>query len=131
MDGPLADRKRGFLDGLGAGRVRVAGSRQILGRTAKLHQNRGLMDHFAGLAADDMHAKHPIRLRICENLHETVSGLVDLGTAIGGEGEFARRVGHAGLLQLFLGLADRRHFRRGIHDAWDNIVVHVARPGRR
>ena len=107
MDGPFADRKRGFLDGLGAGRMRVAGSCQVLGRSAKLHQNRGFMDHFAGLAADDMHAKHPVRLRICENLHEAVSGLVDLGTAIGGEGEFARNVRHAGLFQLFLGLADR------------------------
>ena len=89
MDRPLADRKRGFLDGFRASWVCVAGSCQILSRTAKLHQNRGFMDHFAGFAADDVHAKHPIGLRIGENLHEAVRGLVDLGAAIGGEGEFA------------------------------------------
>ena len=51
--------------------MRVTCSRQILGGTAKLHQNAGFMDHFAGFAADNVHAKHAIRLRICENLHET------------------------------------------------------------
>ncbi len=106
--------------------MRVAGARQILGGTAEFHQNRGFVDHFAGFAADNVHAEHPIGLRICENLHEAVGGLVDLGAAIGGEGEFADGVGHAGLLQLFLGLADGRNFRRGIHNAWDNIVVHMA-----
>ncbi len=30
------------------------------------------------------------------------------------------------LLQLLLDLADGRHFGRGIHDARDNVVVHVA-----
>jgi len=31
MDRALADRKRRFLDGLGTGRVSMAGARQILG----------------------------------------------------------------------------------------------------
>ena len=60
MDGPLADRKRGFLDGLGARGMRVACSRQILGGTAELHQNAGFMDHFAGFAADNVHAEYAI-----------------------------------------------------------------------
>ena len=89
MDRALANRKRGFLDGFRAGRVGMAGARQILGGAAKLHQNGGFMDHFAGFAADNMHAEHPIGLRICENLHKSFSGLVDLGAAIGGEREFA------------------------------------------
>src|SRR5438128_1030557 len=126
MDGAFADRKRGFLDGFRAGRMGMTCACQIFGGAAKFHQDAGFMDHFAGFAADDVHAEHAVGLRICENLHETVSGLVDLGAAVGGEREFARGVGHTRLLQLFLGLADRRHFRRGIHDAWDNIVVHVA-----
>src|SRR6266511_4561083 len=90
MDGAFADRKRGFLDGFRAGRMGMAGARQILGGTTKLHQNAGFMNHFAGFAADDVHAEHAIGLRICENLHEAVSGLVDLGAAVGGEWEFAR-----------------------------------------
>src|SRR5215216_3195083 len=126
MDGAFADRKRGFLDGFRARRMGMARARQVFGGTAKLHQNAGFMNHFAGFAADDVHAEHAVGLRICEDLHETVSGLVDLGAAVGGEREFARSVGDTRLLQLFLGLADRRHFRRGIHDAWNNIVVHVA-----
>ena len=71
MDGAFADRKRGFLDGFRAGRMGMAGPRQIFGRTTKLHQNGSFMDHFAGFAADDVHAEHAIGFRIRENLHET------------------------------------------------------------
>jgi hypothetical protein len=59
------------------------------GGTAELHQYCRFVDHFAGLAADDVDAEHPIRFRICENLHETFGGLVHLGTAIGGKRKFA------------------------------------------
>jgi hypothetical protein len=89
MDCALADCKRGFLDGFRTGWMGMAGARQILGGTAKFHQYGGFVDHFAGFAADNVNAKHPIGFRICENLHESFRGLVDLGTAIGGEGEFA------------------------------------------
>ena len=105
MDGPLADCKRSLLDGLRPGRMRVAGAREIFRTAAKLHENAGFMDHFAGFSADNVHAEHAIGLRICENLHEAVGGLVDLGAAIGGKREFADGIGHAGLLQFFLGLA--------------------------
>src|SRR6185369_11877388 len=126
MDGAFADRKRGFLDRFRARRVSMACARQIFGGAAEFHQNAGFMDHFAGFAADDVHAEHAVGLRICENLHETVSGLVDLGAAVGGERKLTGGIGDARLFQLFLGLADRRHFRRGIHNAWNNVVVHVA-----
>src|SRR5580700_4709570 len=89
MDRALANRKRGLLDRFRTGRVGMAGPRQILGGTAKFHQYCRFMDHFAGLAADNMHAEYPIGLRICENLHKSVSGLVDLGAAVGGERELA------------------------------------------
>ncbi|MHC2739768.1 hypothetical protein ACVMFA_005545 [Bradyrhizobium liaoningense] len=95
----------------------VAGAREILRTAAEFHENAGFMDHFAGFAADDVHAEHAIGLRICENLHKAVSGLVDLGAAIGGERKLSDGVTDAGLLQLLLGLADGGHFRRGIHDA--------------
>ena len=89
MDRALADRKRGFLDGLRTGRMGMTGARQVLGRAAEFHQDGGFMDHFAGFAADDVHAEHPIGFGICENLHKSFGGLVDLGAAVGGEGEFA------------------------------------------
>ena len=106
MDGPLADCKRGFLDGLGAGRMRVAGAGDIFRTATELHENAGLMDHFAGLDADDVHAEHAIGLRIRENLDEAVGGLIDLGAAVGGKGKLPDGVSDARLLQLFLGLAD-------------------------
>ena len=78
MDGALADRKRSFLDGFRTGGVSMTGSRQIFSRSTKLHQYGRFVDHFTGLAADYMHAKYTICLRICENLHESVSGLIYL-----------------------------------------------------
>src|SRR6185312_86709 len=93
MDGPLADRKRGFLDCLRAGWMGVAGTREILGGTAEFYKNTSFMDHFAGFAADNVHAEHAICLRICENFYKAFRGLVDLGTAVRGEGEFADGVG--------------------------------------
>ena len=96
MDRALADCKRGFLDGFRTGRMGMAGAREILGGTAELHQNGGFVDHFTGFAADNVHAEHPVSLRICENLHESLGGLVDLGAAIGGERKFADGIGHAG-----------------------------------
>jgi len=89
MDGTLADCKRGFLDGFRTGGMCMTGARQIFRRATKLHQYGCFMDHFAGFAADDMHAEYTIGFRICENFHEAVSGLVDLGAAVCGEGEFA------------------------------------------
>ena len=64
MDGAFPDRKRGFLDRFRTRRMGVAGAGQILGGTAELHQHAGLMDHFAGLAADDVTAEHAIGLGI-------------------------------------------------------------------
>src|SRR5437899_12404513 len=104
MDRALTNRKRRFLDSFRTSRMGMTSAREILGGTAKLHQYRGFVDHFAGFAADDMHAKHPIGFRICENLNESFRGLVDLGTAVRGKREFAGGIGNAGLLQLFLGL---------------------------
>ena len=77
MDGAFANRKRGFFHRFRAGRVGVTGPRQILGGTTEFHQNSGFVDHFAGFAADDMNAQHTVCLRICENLHEAVSRLID------------------------------------------------------
>lgn len=77
MDGAFANRKRGFFHRFRAGWVGVASTGQILGGTAKFHQNTGFMDHFARFPADNMHTEHPVGFRICENLHETVSRLID------------------------------------------------------
>src|SRR4051794_39889198 len=51
---------------------------------------------------------------------------VDLGAAVGREGEFPDVVGDAVFLQLFLGLADRGDLGRCVDHVRDHVVVHVA-----
>ena len=67
----------------------MAGAGQILGRTAKFHQNRDFMDQFAGHGANDMGPQHPIGAGIGEDFDKAIGGLVGLGPAIGEEEEFA------------------------------------------
>src|SRR3569623_1025628 len=100
MDGPLADRKRSLLDRLRASRMRMAGAGEIFRAAAKLHEIGRFVDHFPGFAADDVHAEHAIRFRICENLHITIRGLNDLGTAISAKRKLSDGVSLARLLQL-------------------------------
>src|SRR3954467_8489854 len=57
---PLADRQRGFLDGLGTGRMGMAGARAIRGGTAEFHQNGFFFNHSAATASDNVPPEHPI-----------------------------------------------------------------------
>src|SRR5215475_15995101 len=120
MDGALADCKRSFLDGLGTRRMSMTGACEILRRATKLHQHGRFVDHFTGFAADNMDTKHPVGLRICENLDESFRRLIHLGAAIRGKWEFSDGISDASLLQLFLRLTDGRYFRRGIHNTWND-----------
>jgi hypothetical protein len=64
--------------------MRMASPRQILGRTSKFHQNSGFLDHFAGLAADDVNAKHAIGLGVSGVISKNLPLLAELkarGTA--------------------------------------------------
>ena len=126
MDRAFGHRHRGFLDGFGARRMRVAGARKIFGRAAEFHQHRRLVDHLAGFAADDVNAEHAIGLGIGENFHETISGLIDLRAAVGSERKLANVVGDAGLFQFFFGFAERSDFRRRIDHTRNHIVIHMA-----
>src|SRR6201991_1837339 len=130
MDGALADRKRSFLDSLGTGWMSMTGAVEILRSSTKLHQYGCFVDHFARFSPDNMDTEHAISLRIRENLDETFRGLIHLGTAVCGKWKLTDGISDAGLLQLFLGLADRGNLGRGIHNTWDNVVVHVSRLAR-
>src|SRR5262245_1662306 len=72
-----------------------------------------------------MHAQHPVRLRVGENLDETVGGQIDLGAAIGGERKLAHLVGNAGFLELLLVAADHRDLREGVDDVGNHLVIDV------
>src|SRR5829696_396201 len=126
VDGALVDGHGGFLDRLGAGRMRVAGAREVLGRAAEFHQHRRFVDHLARFRPDDVHPEHPGGRRVGEDLHEAVGGVVDLGAAVRREGELADVVGDPRGLQLLLGPAYRGDFRVRVDDARDDLVVHVA-----
>src|SRR5262245_8006394 len=89
VNGALGDVHGGFLDRFGAGRMRMAGARQIFRRSAELDQDRALVDHLAGFYADDVHAQHAIGFRVRQELDEAVGLLVRLGAAVGGERELA------------------------------------------
>src|SRR5262245_16295406 len=116
MDGALADCKRGFLDGLGAGWMSMTGSSEILRSATKLHQYGRFVNHFARFTPDNVNAEHAVGLRISENLDETFSGLIHLGTSVCGKWKLTNGISDARLFQLFLGLTDRGDLGRGIHD---------------
>ena len=73
-----------------------------------------------------MAAENAIRGGIRQNLSKAIGGGDGLGAAIGGEGEFADLVRDTGRLQLFFGFADCGHFRRGVHNTWDGVVIYMA-----
>src|SRR5689334_7499189 len=130
MDRPLVDGESGFLHRLVERGMCVTGAGQVFRRPAELHQYGRLGNHGAGVGADNVYAEHAVGRPVGENLDETFGGAVDLGAAVGGEGELADLVVDAGVLQLLLGLTDRRDLRSGIDHARDHLVVHVSRLAR-
>ena len=117
MDRLAESRQSGFLDRLRHGRMGVAGSAQIFRRTAEFHQHRCFVDEFARTQAYDMDTQYPVRRRIGQNLHQSVSRLHGARPAIGGEGEFAHFVGDPGGLEFLFGLADRGDFGLRVNHA--------------
>ena len=103
----------------------VAGAGHIFGRGRELHGHAIFADHLADLRADHVDAEDLVGGGIGQHLHKALALMIDLGAAIGGEGELARLIGDASGLQLFLILADPGHFREGVDDAGDQIIVHV------
>ena len=69
----------------------MAGARDVLGGCAEFHGDRSLLDHVAGVGANDVDAEHAIGLGVGEDFDEAVGLVVDLGAAIRGEGKLARR----------------------------------------
>ena len=90
VDCPACNGHGGLFDRFRERGVGMAGAGQILGRTAKFHQNRDFMDQFTGHGADNMGPQHPVAAGIGQDFDKAVSGLIGLGPAIGKEEEFAR-----------------------------------------
>ena len=77
------------------------------------------------MRANDVNAQDAVCYCVCEDFNEAVSGLVDLGAAVGSEGELAAPVSNAIGLQLFFCFANTRDFRRGVNHVGNDIVIHV------
>ena len=84
----------------------MAGAGQILGGTAKFHQNRDFVDQFARYGTDDMGPQHPVSAGIGKDFDKAIGGLIGLGPAIGEEKKFTCLVVNARGLELLFGLAD-------------------------
>ena len=67
---------------------------------AELHQHRALVDHLAGVAADDVDTQHPVGRRIGQDLHEAVGVAGSRARPLAVNGNLPDLVGDAGLLQL-------------------------------
>ena len=89
----------------------VAGARDVLGRSAKLHGDRRLRDHGLGVGAENVHAEHAVGFGIGEDFDEALRRQVGAGAGIGAERKFADLVGDAGGFKLLLGFADGGDFR--------------------
>ncbi len=73
-----------------------------------------------------MDAQDLVGRSVGQDLHKALGLVVDLGAAVGGEGELALLVVDARRLQRLFGLADPGHFRAGVDDRRHQVVVDVA-----
>jgi hypothetical protein len=101
----------------------------ILRTRSVLHRKHRLPDHLTCIRANNVHAQHPVRLLLRENLDAAVRVRVGLGTRVGAEGELAQAVRDALSLELLLGLANPGHLGVGVDDGRDHVVVDVTVAG--
>lgn len=115
-----------LLESLGESRVSVACTGNVLTGGAVLDGQSGLGDHLTGTGADDVDTKDTVSLGIGDELDETLSVEVGLGTGVGAEGERTDVVLDAGGLDLSLVLANPSDLGVGVHDGGNGGVVDVA-----
>jgi len=106
--------------------VGVARPGDVLAGGTVLDGECGLGNHLTGTGADDVDTKDTVSLSIGDELDNTLSVEVGLGTGVGAEGERADVVLDTGGLNLGLVLANPRNLGVGVHDAGDAGVVDVA-----
>ena len=114
MNRAFCDRHGRFLDRLAHCRVGMAGAAEVLGAAPNsIAWTSAIM---LPAPARSLHAEDPVGLCVRDDLHETIRGQVDLGAAVGGEGELSDVVGQAGGLQSSSDFADGRDLRIGVND---------------
>lgn len=129
MDGLGVGGHGSLLEGLGESGVGVAGTGDILAGGTVLDGESGLGDHLTGTGSDDVDTKDTVGLSVGNELNNTLSVEVGLGTGVGAEGEGADIVLDTGGLDLGLVLANPSDLGVGVHNAGDGSVVDVTVAG--
>lgn len=106
--------------------VRMTRPRDVLRAGAVLHCEDRAGDHLTRIGPDDMHAEDAIRVRLDEELDDTLGVEIRFGAAVGDEGELAGFVLGAGGFEVSLGLTDPGDLGVGVDDGGDGAVVDVA-----
>src|SRR6185369_15918655 len=105
--------------------MRVADAREILAGRAELHRDHTLGDELGRQWTDHMHAKNAIARGVGQDLDEARRVAHRARPSIGRERKAAGTVSDAFCLQLLLGLADPRDFRRSVDDPGHRIEIDV------
>lgn len=126
MDGLGVGGHGSLLEGLGESGVGVASTGNILAGGTVLDSKSGLSDHLTGTGSDDVDTENAVGLSVSNELNNTLSVKVGLGTGVGAEGEGADTVLDTGGLDLGLVLANPSDLGVGVHNAGDGSVVDVA-----
>lgn len=114
-----------LLESLGEGRVSVAGTGNVLAGGAVLDGQSGFSNHLTSTGSDDMDTENAVSLGIGDELDNTLSVEVGLGTGVGAEGERTDTVLDARGLDLSLILANPSDLGVSVHDTGDGSVVDV------
>src|SRR5262249_14970670 len=97
----------------------------VLGTSGKLHDRHRLGDQVGGPRPEDVDAQHAVGLGVGEDLDHPFGLVHRPGPRVGAELEPADAVFAPGSLYLLFGGADAGHFRPGVDDAGDGVVVDV------
>lgn len=129
MDGLVISGHGSLLESLGESGVSVAGSSNVLARSAVLKGKNTLSNHLTGVGANDVDSENSVSLLVSNELDGSLGVEVGLGSRVGGKGELADVVLDAGLLDLLLSLSNPSNLGVGVHDRGDGGVVDVAVAG--
>mmetsp|Transcript_15902 Transcript_15902/g.19115 ORF Transcript_15902/g.19115 Transcript_15902/m.19115 type:complete len:237 (-) Transcript_15902:853-1563(-) len=105
--------------------MRVTHAGDVLTGGSIFHCEASFCNQLSCLAVDHMHSKHLVRLRVSQNLDETIGICVRLSTAVGHEREVSLLVFYSLLLELILSLANPGDFRVSVNHRRNQVVVHV------
>ena len=106
--------------------MRMRSPSHILRRRPILQRQRPLRNHLARIRPHNMNPQDPVRLRVRDELHQTLGIEIRLRAGVGGERECADFVLDAFGFEVCFGLADPGDFRVGVHDGGDGVVVYMA-----